>query len=462
MKPDAPIMMVDDEEEVLRAQTFTLNSVGFDNIITVTDSHLVFDILREKEVELILLDLMMPALSGEEVLTKVKQDYPHIPVIVITAKNAVDTAVNCMKSGALDYMVKPVEKNRLISGIQNAVEIRNWKRRYADLKSHLIEDKLDHPEVFQPIVTRDRRMRGIFQYIETIGKTDLPIFISGETGTGKELIARAIHTISGCEGEFVPVNIAGLDDTMFSDTLFGHRKGSYTGATEDRKGLIRQAAKGTLFIDEIGDLQPRSQVKLLRLLDYREYYPLGSDVKRASDARIVLATQKPHQELLQSPDFRNDLYYRIAIHNIVLPPLRERKGDIPLLLHHFLHQACEEFSHQVPIIPNELYTLLNCYHFPGNVRELRSMVWDAVSRQESHILSMGPFRKSINLSNASLPAEHTNNMVTFGDRLPTIKQVTDVLIEEAVARAQGNLSVAAQYLGISHQALSKRLKRRDE
>jgi DNA-binding NtrC family response regulator len=325
-----------------------------------------------------------------------------------------------------------------------------------------MEDKLEHPEVFRPIVSRDRKMRGIFQYIETIGKTELPIFVTGETGTGKELVARAIHRISGREGEFVPVNIAGLDDAMFSDTLFGHRKGAYTGATEDRKGLIRQASKGTLFLDEIGDLPSLSQVKLLRLLDYGEYYSLGSDVKRAGDARIILATHRSHQELLESPDFRNDLYYRIATHNIKLPPLRERKDDIPLLLHYFLEQSCEQLSQPMPIIPNELYTLLNCYHFPGNVRELRSMVWDAVSRQEGRTLSMEPFRTTINLNTITSPPHETTGTVRFGDRLPTIKQTTEILIEEAVNRAQGNLSIAANYLGISHQALSKRLKRKEE
>lgn len=452
-------MMVDDEEEILHAQTLTLNMAGYDNILAINDSRKALDVLADNTVEVILLDLAMPNVSGEALLNAVKENYPYIPVIVITATDYVETAVSCMKAGALDYMVKPIEKNRLVSGIQNAIELRSLQRRYEGLKKHLTQDVLEQPEVFSSIITQNRKMRGIFQYLETVGKTDLTVLITGETGTGKELIAEAIHRISERDGNFVPVNIAGLDDTMISDTLFGHRKGAFTGAMESRKGLLQEASQGTILIDEIGDLSPSSQVKLLRLLEYGEYYPLGSDVRRMNTSRIILATQQSSEDLLRSGSFRKDLYYRIATHNVHLPPLRERKEDIPLLVHHFIELASKDLDREISHIPPELHTLLSCYHFPGNIRELRSMVWDAVSKQRTPVLSLDSFRESIGKSVSCADFEELRGEVRFGDRLPTLSQIQTVLIEEALSRSRGNISVAADILGISRQALSKRLKR---
>ncbi len=462
MKPEFPILLIDDDEAVLQAQITALQSAGYTNIHAAGDSRQVPMLLEKQEFEVILLDLAMPYIPGEELLKLIKENYPYIPVIVITATDQVDTAVKCMKLGAVDYMVKPIEKSRLLSGVANALDIRELRRRYDSLKTHLLDDILENPAAFAEIVTQNRKMRGLFQYIETIAQTDLTIFITGETGTGKELLARAIHRLSGREGELIPVNIAGLDDTLFSDTLFGHKKGAFTGAEEVRKGLIQQAETGTLFIDEIGDLSPASQIKLLRLLEYREYYSLGSDIRKSSKARFVLAASKTKQELLASENFRKELYYRIATHHIHVSPLRERKEDIPLLLHYFTEKACDELCKRPISIPDELYSLLDCYHFPGNVRELRSMVYDAVSRQEGGILSMQPFRKIITESNEYMPAGQFPSAVTFGERLPTLRQAADSLIDEALDRSKGNISIAANFLGISHQALSKRLQRRQE
>lgn len=452
-------MLVDDEQEVLEAQSITLRMSGYANILAVDDSRKVLDILQEREIDIILLDLAMPHLSGEELLKRIKASFPSIPIIVITAIDHVDTAVTCMKAGAIDYMVKPIEKNRLVSGIQNALEIRSLRRRYDDLKRHLTEDALDSPSAFQKIVTRSEKMRRIFQYVESVARTDLNLLITGETGTGKELVAEAVHRLSGRSGELIPVNIAGLDDTMFSDTLFGHKKGAYTGATEARKGLLQQAGGGTLLIDEIGDLSPASQIKLLRLLEKGDYYTLGSDIRRYSSARIILAAQNTPRELLESGTFRKDLYYRISTHHVHLPPLRERKEDIPPLLHHFLEQACEKLGKERPLVPPPLYPELERYDFPGNVRELKSMVWDAMSRQSREELDLEPFREVILLNSAHHSEIHEDAGIDFAENLPTIKQATEKLISEALKRTKGNIPEAAHILGISRQALSKRLKR---
>jgi transcriptional regulator with PAS, ATPase and Fis domain len=306
----------------------------------------------------------------------------------------------------------------------------------------------------------------IFQYIESISQTSQPVLIRGETGVGKELIARTLHSLSGLPGNFVAVNAAGLDDNVFSDTLFGHVKGAYTGANRTRSGLIEQAAGGTLFLDEIGDLNHASQVKLLRLLQEGEYFPLGRDRPRKSDARIVAATNRNLTRLLETGEFRKDLNYRLRTHRIYIPPLRERLDDIPLLVEHFLEEAARILKKNSPTPPPELFTLLKNYIFPGNIRELQSMIIDAVSRHKSGILSLQAFRSHIERSQpdqtvATNPAPDTAgqspSIVFPGPVLPTIKQATELLVREAMQRANGNQSIAAGMLGISQQALSKRL-----
>ena len=253
------------------------------------------------------------------------------------------------------------------------------------------QENLDHPEAFSEIKTTCETMHGLFQYAEAIADSPMPILITGETGTGKELLVNAVHSLGAHKGELVKVNIAGLDDHMFTDTLFGHGKGAFTGAHNTRPGLIERASGGTLFLDEIGDLSPSSQVKLLRLLQDREYYPIGADLPQFTDARIIAATSLTAQDLFRSDTFRKDLYYRLQTHHLHLPPLRERIEDIRVLLPHFLEKASRELGKKMPTPPKELYTLLCTYHFPGNIRELQSMVYDAVGKHVSGKLSMSGF-----------------------------------------------------------------------
>jgi DNA-binding NtrC family response regulator len=369
-----------------------------------------------------------------------------------------------MKTGAFDYMVKPVEKSRLISGVKRAIELRELRRENKLLRAHVLSDKLEHPEAFSEIITNSPILRSIFQYIEAISSSPQPVLITGETGVGKELVAKAIHQLSQRKGAFVPVNVAGVDDNVFADTLFGHRKGAFTGADQPRSGLVEQASGGTLFLDEIGDLSPASQVKLLRLLQDGEYFPLGSDVGKRSDARVVVATNQDIQALLESGKFRKDLYYRLCAHPIHILPLRERREDLPILVDHFLKKASETLGKKNPTPPSELLTLLSTYPFPGNVRELQSMILDAVSSHKSGKLSMDVFRSYIRQKQPSLDMDSKqllqgqNVPVCFAERLPTLKQAEQLLISEAMKRASGNQAIAAQMLGITRQALNKRLK----
>jgi transcriptional regulator with PAS, ATPase and Fis domain len=358
-----------------------------------------------------------------------------------------------------------VEKSRLVGGVIRAIELRELQRENKLLKAHVLSDKLEYPEAFSEIITCSRGMRSIFQYIEAISASPRPLLITGETGVGKELVARAVHTISGRKGGFIPVNVAGLDDNVFADTLFGHKKGAFTGADHARNGLLEQASEGTIFLDEIGDLSATSQVKLLRLLQDGEFFPLGSDVAKRSDARIVVATNQDLEERQVSGAFRKDLYYRLYDHHIHIPPLRDRKEDLPLLLEHFLNKASESLGKKKPTPPPELITLLSNHNFPGNVRELESMIFDAVSNHRSGKLSMDLFKRHIFreeqpiVTDSEQCLDEVDVPISFSQKLPTLKQAERFLVAEAMRRAEGNQSIAAMSLGISRQALNKRLKK---
>jgi len=462
--PQLPVLMVDDEAQALNSFELVLRSSNVNHILRCLDSRNVMSIFSSQEIEAMMLDLSMPHVSGEELLSMVTRDFPEVPVIVITGSNDVDTAVACMKSGAFDYMVKPVEKSRLISGVKRAIELRQLQRENKLLRAHVLSGIVEHPEAFSDVITNSSAVRSIFQYAESISMSPQPILITGETGVGKELIAKSIHRLSRRNGTFVPVNAAGLDDNVFADTLFGHRKGAFTGADQPRSGLVEQASGGTLFLDEIGDLSPASQVKLLRLVQDGEYFPLGSDVGKRSDARVVVATNQDIQALQESGKFRKDLYYRLCGHQIHIPPLRERREDLPVLLDHFLEKASETLGKKKPTPPRELLALLSTYPFPGNIRELQSLVLDAVSSHRSGKLSMEVFKAYIrqNQSTSDCETKHLAHgdsaIVSFSEQLPTLRQTEQLLIVEAMQRACGNQAIASRLLGITRQALNKRLK----
>ena len=302
-------------------------------------------------------------------------------------------------------------------------------------------------------------MRAVFHYVEAVAETSWPVLLTGESGSGKELIAQALHRASRRTGKFVAVNMAGLDDNMVADTLFGHTKGAFTGATQVRAGLVETARGGTLFLDEIGDLSPQSQKKLLRLLQEGEYAPLGADVSRKSTARIVAATHQDLKVLQEQGAFRRDLYFRLRGHMVSLPPLRERLGDLPLLVEHFAAEAARDLGTPLRVDVSGIVALLGAYDFPGNVRELCHLVHDATRLADGGRLGPELFRRLVPFepghdhggSTGPAPSE----LLGFGRRLPTLRQARTLLIEEALRRSGGNQSVAAQMIGVSRQAVSK-------
>ena len=460
--PRLPILMVDDEAQALDSFETALLLASINNIIRCQDSRDVMRLLSTQEIEVMLLDLSMPHLSGEELLSLVTKDFPEVPIIIITGSNDVETAVACMKSGAFDYMVKPIEKSRLISGAKRAIELRELQRENRLLKARVLSGEMEHPEAFSEIITDSEAMRSIFQYIEAISNTSQPVLITGETGVGKELVARAIHKLSNRKGDFVPVNVAGLDDNIFADTLFGHKKGAFTGADQPRSGMIEQASGGTLFLDEIGDLSHASQVKLLRLLQDGEFFPLGSDIAKRSDARVVVATNQDLQALQESGKFRKDLYYRLRAHHIHIPPLRDRYEDLPFLVDHFLEKASKALGKEKPAPPEDLIALLATYLFPGNVRELESMIFDAVTGCKSEKLSVEPFRSYVRKDESMAKNKATGQpgaASTLKRKIQTISHATEKqMIIDALNKTNQNRTKAAKLLGISRRTLQNKIK----
>lgn len=460
--PRHPILLIDDEYSWLVSFKTTLRSQGIDNVVTENDSSKLLSILASQQFCAVAIDLMMPNVSGEELIPQIVAQHPNIPILVISGLNQVKSAVNCMRLGAFDFIVKTEERDTLIAAVRHAIEIFELRQENTSLRERFFKKELDHPEHFETIITKSKEMHSIFQYIEAIAETSRPVLITGESGVGKELIARAVHKSSGRTGEFVALNIAGLDDNVVADTLFGHTKGAYTGATKPRMGLVEKAKNGTLFLDEIGDLSLASQTKLLRLLQEHEYLPLGSDMAKRSSARIVAATHQNLNELQENRQFRRDLFYRLRGHLLHVPPLRDRREDIPPLISHFMQEAELNCGKKLTSNPMELANYLSQYTFPGNIRELQNIILDCAGTRTDGFLSTTHVQRFLTQSYDYQPefqkTASADASVTFGNTLPTLKEVRAALIDEALVRANNNQSGAAQLIGVTRQAISKYLR----
>jgi DNA-binding NtrC family response regulator len=471
--PSFCILVVDDEDYVRESVVAALRSAGVSDIASAREPAEALELLAARDIGLVLLDLSMPGMAGEELLGRIREDHPGVSVVVVTGNRDLEKAVECMRAGASDYMVKPVERERLLATVRRIVEHQELLRENEAITERLLSSSAQRNSAFSAIATADQRMLRLMAYAEAIAKSAHPVLITGETGVGKELFSRAVHELSGRKGELVSINAGGLDDALFADLLFGHRKGAYTGADTDLAGLIEKSRDGTLFLDEIGDLSPASQLKLLRVIETGEYFPLGSDLMRRGRARVIVATNRDLDAVAGAANFRRDLYYRLRAHRIRIPPLRERLGDLPLLVESFIASAAAELGKAPPTAPPELYPLLRSYDFPGNVRELQSMVFEAVNALgtaagDSGTLPLQTFREAMGDSHDGKagregitpgPAAHTPSLV-FPNPLPSASELTEMLFDEALKRAGGSQSLAARLLGVSPQAVSKRLKAR--
>lgn len=448
------IVIIDDDKSILANLEMILESDGFESTKTFSRGQEGLDYIRTGKVDVVLLDINLPEISGLDILKIIKDERPLLPVIVITGQNDVTTAVEIMKSGAFDYLAKPNDISRVTLSVQNALRMGELHDSLNRLKGRFFNDDLESPEVFTEIITDNPAMYKVFHYLEAVRKTSQPVLISGETGVGKELFARAFHKISGTRGEFIPLDVSYHDNVMLTDALFGHVKGAYTGAEVNRSGLVKAAGGGTLFLDEIGDLSLEAQSVLLRFIQEREFRQGGDDRLQYSDARIVLATNKDLSAMVYEGKFRKDLYYRLETHNVRIPPLRKRYGDIPLLVEHFVGQSSADLDRPVPLIPAEFINALESYSFPGNIRELQNIVHHAVT-MSGESLSVDSI-----IDRIGSPESGESFSLISGEDLPTLKEAEDLLVDEAMKRADNHQGRAAELLGISRQALNKRLRLR--
>jgi DNA-binding NtrC family response regulator len=480
------IMIVDDEKAHLDEMAYMLTEEGY-HIITARDGQEAFEIIEKmenpEEISLIISDKRMPNLNGIQLFEKIKEFIPDTIRIILTAYDDKKDIIDSINKAKIhEFILKPFEQENLEDlkiKVKRAVETFELKKELdqhrrkleymvdkrteelKDTRAHLLQsekiaDRLKesffsagpkNPEYFKDIITQSKKMLDIFKYIEAIAEFNSPVLITGETGSGKELIARAIHKIGQQKGEFVPANISGFDDQLFSDTLFGHERGAFTDAKSRRPGLIEKAKGGTFFLDEIGDLQMPSQIKLLRLIQENEYYRIGSDEPIYTDARFILATNKDINALKETGEFRKDLFFRLNTHHIHLPPLREHKEDIPPLVDYFVKMAAGEYSKKIPHIPDKLIALLYHYHFPGNIRELRGMVFEAVSLHQpgDQELSIDVFINKIKDQHGEIDFSETGTSgIIFGESLPTFEEMKKIYTNEAMKRTNNNQTKAAK------------------
>ncbi len=441
MKEQMNIMVVDDEMVVRKSLLHWFQKMG-QRVETASGALEALEKLREIPIDLMFVDIKMPGMDGIQLLQKVKDDYPQTSVIIITAYGSIESAVTAMKLGADDYLLKPFNPNQLSLLME---KIMHQKRLLT--KCDYLKGQLEQMTRFDNIIGESPAMQEIFRLIPEVAESDSPILLSGETGTGKELVAKAIHAKSKrSKLPFLAINCGAIPDTLVESELFGYRKGAFTGAHYPRKGLLEVVSGGTLFLDEIGEISPKMQIDLLRVLEEKKITSLGSNIPVDIDFRLISATRKNLEEEISRGTFRRDFFYRINVIQIHLPPLRKRKEDIPLLADHFLLKFRQETCKNVDRISSQALSILQNYDWPGNVRELQNAIERAVVLSKSRTIEAGVFAF---LSPGSSPD------ISCGRSL---KQIEKDHIKTVLAECGGNISRAARILGLHRSTLYRKLK----
>jgi two-component system response regulator AtoC len=447
---DNSILVIDDERDFLESVRRGLITAGIKNVRIAEDPQKAAAAFEAgEEFDIALIDITMPKLDGVELLEIIKSTSPTTECIMVTAVDEALVAINCLKKGAYDYMVKPISKEDLVSTISRALERRRLVE-ILDIRKRKTLPSLSNEAAFRPIVTRTAEIIRILKEAELHAASDLPVLITGETGTGKELLARAIHAASLRSAKtFTPVNMESLNAQLFESQFFGHTKGAFTGATKDRPGYLESTHRGTLFLDEIGNLPPDLQGKLLRVLQDGEFIKIGTSAPRRVDIRFIAATNSDLERMITKNRFRKDLYYRLKGGWLHLPPLRERTEDIPLLIGKFLQECGSEGVR----IEEEAMSLLMRYDYPGNIRELKSIVQAAVNVAQGRPISTKYFpenlRKQIPKSKRSDPSAR--------DAVPTLEQMEKNHILSVYEKMGRNKSRTAKVLGIGLNTLRRKL-----
>lgn len=452
--PEARVLVVDDDVGLLLSIKATIASSGLPEPALVSDSRMVLDLVRTHNFHLLLLDLIMPHMGGMEILRQVKEEFPTIECIVVTAVDDVSSAVQAMKYGAFDYLVKPINSEKLIITINRALERRNLRNNLALFEKKLSFSDLKNPSAFEGMVAKDQAMAMVFHQAEIAAPTDYNIVLTGESGTGKEMLARIIHNLSNRSGgSFVAVNMASFSKTLFEDDFFGHVKGAYTGALNEKKGFFEAAQGGTLFLDEITELERALQSKMLRVIEERELYRLGSTESRYVDVRVISATNSDIEEEIEKGRFRRDLFFRLNMFHMNIPPLRERKNDILPLARTFLVRHARKNNKDINSIDPDLADCLLNYPFPGNVRELENIIAKAVLLEEGKSLSLSSAQDVVSFSR---PQERREPGVM------TLDEIEKQHIMRVLDSTGQNRTRAARILGIGLRTLQRKLKSYDD
>jgi DNA-binding NtrC family response regulator len=442
------ILIVEDEAKMRRLLELNLGDDGFATV-SAGDAETGLKLLREHPVDLILTDLKLPGMNGLEFLQTVKRQNAILPVVVMTAFGSVETAVEAMKAGASDYVLKPFSLTEMRMVIHKELDVRNLREENRSLREALGK-RFSHPN----IVARSPKMQEVLATVERVARTNSTVLLGGESGVGKDLIARAIHEKSRrASGPFLKINSTAIPENLLESELFGFEKGAFTGAVASKPGKFELADKGTIFLDEIGDVPPLTQVKLLRVLQEREFERLGGTRTVKVDVRLLAATNKDLRQALEQGTFREDLYYRLNVVPIDIAPLRERKQDIPDLVNLFVSRFTGESGKPVEGITPEAMQILVSYHWPGNVRELQNIVERACALAKGSVLGPSDIHLDVR------PAKAVNGSGGFLPDGMTLEQWEDEMVQEALRRANGNKSQAARLLGLSRNALRYRLSK---
>jgi DNA-binding NtrC family response regulator len=446
----ANILIVEDEPRMRRLLEISLGEDGH-SVSALEDAEKGLIHLRKEPVDLVVTDLKLPGMNGLEFLQEAKRLNAALPFVVMTAYGSVETAVDAMKAGASDYVLKPFTMAEMKLVIHKELDVQQVRDENRRLKEAL--GKRYH---FQNIVGHGKKMQEVLALVERVAPTNSTVLIGGESGVGKDLIARAIHQNSRrASGPFIKINSTAIPDTLFESELFGFERGAFTGALASKPGKFELADKGTLFLDEIGDVPGPIQVKLLRVLQEREFERLGGTKTLKVDVRMIAATNRDLRAALEEGTFREDLYYRLNVVPIDIPPLREHKEDIPDLVNHFLARFAADNEKEIEgITPAALGALME-YHWPGNIRQLENMVERAVALSSGRVIDVSDIHLDSSLGRANA-ASSTNNDQFLPEGM-TLEQWEDNMIREALRRANGNKSQAARLLGLSRNALRYRL-----
>ncbi len=448
---NSPIVIVDDDEGLLFSIRAALLSAGLPDPEMVSDSRQVLDLVRKHQYQLALLDLIMPHMDGMEVLKQIKQESPATECIILTAVDEVDTAVKAMRFGAYDYLVKPLQVKRTTIAVRHALERYQLKKGIALFGRTQSFADLKHPELFKDMVAEDERMALVFHQAETCAQSDYNVMITGETGVGKGMLARALHKLSArSSGPFVVVNMPSFSQSLFEDDFFGHMRGAYTGAISNKKGFFETAQGGTLFLDEITELAPAVQGKLLRVIEDKEFYRLGSTQIVNVDLKVLSASNRDLEKSVKSGDFRGDLYFRLNEYHIHIPPLRSRPKDIIPMAYHFLRKHAKKNQKEIHEISPSLVEMLMQYEYPGNVRELEHIIASALLVEKSKVLGM----TSVQNLGIEKPVAPSRTPRAF----PKLVDIQRQHIEKALEITNGNRTKAAKLLGIGLRTLQRKLK----